>query len=66
MRLSFNKRFSCCCRLKWDEDNLIETSAERGTRQKITEPKTPFIHYDSTKDVLLGCSGNPDQSNIFQ
>lgn len=30
-------------RITWDEDNLTLTSLERGTRQKIDEPKTPFV-----------------------
>ena len=32
-------------RLKWDEDNIELTSQDRGTRMKITEPKTPYVHY---------------------
>lgn len=31
----------------WDEENLHETSLERGTRQKIDEPDTPY-HYPGT------------------
>jgi len=30
--------------LVWDEANLEETSKERGTRQKIDEPDTPYHH----------------------
>jgi len=28
----------------WDEDNLEETSKDRGTRMKIDHPETPYIH----------------------
>lgn len=31
----------------WDEENLHETSLERGTRRKIDEPDTPY-HYPGT------------------
>uniref|UniRef100_A0A6B2LNZ0 Protein phosphatase inhibitor 2 n=1 Tax=Arcella intermedia TaxID=1963864 RepID=A0A6B2LNZ0_9EUKA len=34
----------------WDESNLIETSKERGTRQKIDEPDTPY-HYPGDYSV---------------
>jgi hypothetical protein len=39
----------------WDEEAIA--SHERGTRQKITEPKTPFISYNHETDEILGCSG---------
>ncbi|KAI3662334.1 hypothetical protein MP638_001531 [Amoeboaphelidium occidentale] len=34
--------------IKWDEENLIVTSEGRGTRQKIDEPKTPFVRSSIT------------------
>ncbi|CAE7618401.1 unnamed protein product [Symbiodinium sp. CCMP2592] len=30
--------------VSWDEANLAEHDKERGTRQKIEEPPTPFVH----------------------
>eukprot|EP00933_Yihiella_yeosuensis_P043672 TRINITY_DN38605_c0_g1_i1.p1 TRINITY_DN38605_c0_g1~~TRINITY_DN38605_c0_g1_i1.p1 ORF type:complete len:191 (+),score=49.06 TRINITY_DN38605_c0_g1_i1:68-640(+) len=30
--------------VSWDEENLAEHDKLRGTRQKIDEPKTPFVH----------------------
>ncbi len=44
-------------RLKWDEDNLQLTQQDRGKRQKITEPKTPYIHYNSDLDCVMTTSG---------
>ncbi|KAJ3017990.1 hypothetical protein HKX48_003240 [Thoreauomyces humboldtii] len=44
--------------IKWDEDNLMITEAGKGATMKITEPKTPYIHYDSANDLLLGSSGS--------
>ncbi|KAI9138585.1 hypothetical protein BKA69DRAFT_1090858 [Paraphysoderma sedebokerense] len=41
-------------RIKWDEDNIQLTGEGRGTRQKITEPKTPYIHYNLDSDEVLG------------
>nr|KAJ3422194.1 hypothetical protein HK105_000770 [Polyrhizophydium stewartii] len=38
----------------WDEDNLMITEAQKSSTMKITEPKTPFIRYDSSTDQLLG------------
>ena len=29
--------------VKWDEWTIAEHDKERGTRQKIDEPKTPFV-----------------------
>eukprot|EP00842_Homolaphlyctis_polyrhiza_P001946 jgi/Hompol1/2752/HPOL_000641-RA len=42
----------------WDEENLLITEAQKDSTMKITEPKTPFIRYDSTNDELLGASGS--------
>ena len=33
--------------LKWDEAAIEEHDLLRGTRMKIDEPNTPFMHYDS-------------------
>ncbi|KAJ1971767.1 hypothetical protein H4R35_005070 [Dimargaris xerosporica] len=33
-------------RLKWDEDSLMLTEAQKDSKMKITEPKTPFVHYN--------------------
>ncbi|KAJ8330993.1 hypothetical protein QVD99_001201 [Batrachochytrium dendrobatidis] len=41
----------------WDEDNLMITEAQKDSTMKVTEPKTPFIRYDSTTDQLLGSTG---------
>ncbi|KAF9139721.1 hypothetical protein BGX30_007581 [Mortierella sp. GBA39] len=40
-------------RLKWDEQNLIITEAQKDSTMKIDEPKTPFIHYDHELDRVL-------------
>ncbi|KAF9901703.1 hypothetical protein EC991_005774 [Linnemannia zychae] len=40
-------------RLKWDEENLIITEAQKDSTMKIDEPKTPFIHYDHELDRVL-------------
>jgi protein phosphatase inhibitor 2 len=36
--------------LKWDEVAIEEHDLLRGTRMKIDEPNTPYIHYDSGQD----------------
>ena len=33
------------------------TEAQKGHTMKITEPKTPYIHYDAEKDLIMGTSG---------
>ncbi|KAK5816835.1 hypothetical protein F5H01DRAFT_341843 [Linnemannia elongata] len=40
-------------RLKWDEESLIITEAQKDSTMKIDEPKTPFIHYDHELDRVL-------------
>lgn len=39
--------------MHWDERAIAEHDGERGTRTKITEPKTPFSHspVDSDEDA---------------
>ncbi|KAJ3046308.1 hypothetical protein HDV00_000122 [Rhizophlyctis rosea] len=44
--------------IKWDEDNIMLTEAGKGHTMKITEPKTPYIHYDHENDVVLGGSSS--------
>ena len=36
--------------LKWDEVAIEEHDLLRGTRMKIDEPNTPYIHYDSGQE----------------
>ncbi|KAJ1964026.1 hypothetical protein IWQ62_003050 [Dispira parvispora] len=31
-------------RLKWDEESLLLTEAQKDSKMKIDEPKTPFVH----------------------
>ncbi|KAJ3369182.1 hypothetical protein GGF31_005463 [Allomyces arbusculus] len=40
--------------LRWDEDTIRMHDAERGTRMKIDEPKTPFMKYDASMEDLDG------------
>ncbi|KAF9201824.1 hypothetical protein BGZ49_007973 [Haplosporangium sp. Z 27] len=37
-------------RLKWDEENLLVTEAQKDSTMKIDEPKTPFVYYDQALD----------------
>jgi hypothetical protein len=43
-------------KITWDDEAI--NSHVRGLYPKITEPKTPFIHWNPEDDTLLGCSGN--------
>ncbi|KAI9011408.1 hypothetical protein BC832DRAFT_344753 [Gaertneriomyces semiglobifer] len=45
-------------RIKWDEDNIMYTEAQKSSTMKITEPKTPYIRYDSFSDMVLGSSAS--------
>ncbi|KAF9283576.1 hypothetical protein BGZ68_005263 [Mortierella alpina] len=40
-------------RLKWDEENLIITEAQKDSTMKIDEPKTPYVHYDHELDKII-------------
>ena len=42
--------------IKWDEDGISEHDKTRGTRMKITEPKTPYNYYNEAED--------PDVANV--
>ncbi|KAG0267960.1 hypothetical protein DFQ27_007831 [Actinomortierella ambigua] len=39
--------------LKWDEENLTITEAQKDSTMKIDEPKTPFVYYDHAQDKVL-------------
>lgn len=41
-------------RIQWDEENVTLTGAERGTRMKIDEPKTPYITHNADKMSVDG------------
>ncbi|KAJ3393120.1 hypothetical protein HDU84_002797 [Entophlyctis sp. JEL0112] len=38
----------------WTEDNILITEAQKNSTMKITEPKTPFIHYNMSTDEIVG------------
>ncbi|KAG9297226.1 hypothetical protein G9A89_003522 [Geosiphon pyriformis] len=40
-------------KLKWDEDNLQLTESQKDSTMKISEPKTPYIHYNSETDEIM-------------
>ncbi|CAO3570315.1 unnamed protein product [Mortierella alpina] len=44
-------------RLKWDEENLIITEAQKDSTMKIDEPKTPYVHYDHELDKVIDMNG---------
>ncbi|OMJ85042.1 hypothetical protein SteCoe_13695 [Stentor coeruleus] len=37
--------------IKWDEEGISEHDKTRGTRMKITEPKTPYNYYNEEEDL---------------
>jgi protein phosphatase inhibitor 2 len=39
--------------IKWDEEGIQEHDKTRGTRMKITEPKTPYHYYNEDEDPEL-------------
>ncbi|KAJ3088412.1 hypothetical protein HK102_008806 [Quaeritorhiza haematococci] len=45
-------------RIRWDEDNIMMTEAQKSATMKITEPKTPYIHYNHETDEILGNTGS--------
>ncbi|CAG8556071.1 11041_t:CDS:2 [Acaulospora morrowiae] len=40
-------------KLKWDEDNIQLTEVQKSSTMKITEPKTPYIHYNQETDEIM-------------
>ncbi|ORX98058.1 hypothetical protein K493DRAFT_300124 [Basidiobolus meristosporus CBS 931.73] len=50
-------------KLKWDEDNLLLTEAQKDSTMKIDEPKTPYVRYDHENDIVLSdLDSIPDMS----
>ncbi|OZJ04422.1 hypothetical protein BZG36_02922 [Bifiguratus adelaidae] len=46
-------------RLKWDEDNLMITEAQKDSTMKVNEPKTPFIKYNHETDEVMNMDSIP-------
>ena len=44
-------------RLKWDEESLMITEAQKDSTMKIDEPKTPFVYYDHENDRVMDPEG---------
>lgn len=44
--------------IKWDEENILITEAEKCSTMKIDEPKTPFMRYDSVTDTISNLDGH--------
>ncbi|KAF9924198.1 hypothetical protein FBU30_005793 [Linnemannia zychae] len=40
-------------RLKWDEENLTTTEAQKDSTMKVDEPKTPYVYYDPHQDKVI-------------
>ncbi|KAG1172862.1 hypothetical protein G6F70_002179 [Rhizopus microsporus] len=47
-------------RLRWDEANLELTEAQKDSTMKISEPKTPYVRYNSETDQVLNMDEIPD------
>mmetsp|Transcript_21364 Transcript_21364/g.63712 ORF Transcript_21364/g.63712 Transcript_21364/m.63712 type:complete len:460 (+) Transcript_21364:86-1465(+) len=52
----------CPGHVRWDEEVLAEHDKERGTRQKIDEPDTPFVRSPTASDSEGGESPAPHAS----
>ena len=44
--------------IQWDEENLMLTEAQKDSTMKVTEPKTPFLHYNEKTDEITGASSD--------
>ncbi|KAG0006293.1 hypothetical protein BGZ65_008784 [Modicella reniformis] len=44
-------------RLKWDEESLAITEAQKDSTMKIDEPKTPFVYYNPDLDRTMDMDG---------
>jgi len=45
-------------KITWDEDCIKEHDKERGTRQRIDEPNTPYVYYDEPSDSAMSATGD--------
>lgn len=52
--------------LTWDEDVLAEHDKERGTRQKITEPPTPYAYGSDVEDEEEGTGRSSSEASTSQ
>ncbi|KAK3808798.1 MAG: hypothetical protein J3Q66DRAFT_288424, partial [Benniella sp.] len=43
--------------LKWDEENLAITEAQKDSTMKIDEPRTPFVRYNPALDKNMDMDG---------
>jgi protein phosphatase inhibitor 2 len=39
--------------IRWDEENIRVTEEQKDSTMKVTEPKTPYIHYDHENDFAF-------------
>ena len=44
-------------KIQWDEECIKEHDKERGTRQRILEPNTPYVYYDEPSDSAKSATG---------
>jgi protein phosphatase inhibitor 2 len=42
-------------KITWDEVTIAEHDLDRGTRQKIEEPETPYHYPESDEEEEEGC-----------
>lgn len=52
-------------RLRWDEANLELTEAQKDSTMKISEPKTPYVRYNSETDQVLNMDGKKLASPMY-
>jgi hypothetical protein len=52
-------------RLKWDEENLTITEAQKDSTMKINEPKTPYVHYDHDLDRVIDLDGTEKMALLY-
>merc|ERR1719384_511121 len=51
-------------RVHWDEKAIEEHNKERGTRQKIDEPDTPFVRSPQASDSEGGPASSDDEQRL--
>lgn len=53
-------------RLKWDEQKIKEHDELRGTRMKIDEPNTPYLHYSDSSEGAESDDSRPHPKSPAQ